>query len=48
MTSKGKVPGLLDPVMLLVQLLVEPLRKRFLYHFTGEKKTNSPEKVDWL
>ena len=39
-----------EPVVLPLELLLTPLRKRFKYHFTGDKKTNSKEKVytcDW-
>ncbi len=39
------VPGLGDPVLLPIQLLLEPLRKRFKFHFFGERKTNLKEKV---
>ena len=34
-----------EPVVLPLELLLTPLRKRFRYHFTGDKKTNSKEKV---
>lgn len=34
-----------EPVVLPLELLLTPLRKRFKYHFTGDKKTNSKEKV---
>ena len=34
--------------MLLVLLLAQPLKKRLLYHFTGNKKINSLEKVECL
>ena len=34
-----------DPIILPLQLLLDPLRKRFKYHFSGDKKTNSKEKV---
>ena len=34
-----------DPILLPIEILLQPLRKRFKYHFTGERKTNSKEKV---
>lgn len=34
-----------DPLLGPLELLVQPLRKRFKYHFFGERKTNSKEKV---
>lgn len=30
-----------------VQLLIEPLRKRFLFHFYGSRKTNRNDKPEW-
>ena len=41
----GVPPTLTDHVILPIELLLEPLRKRFKFHFYGEKKTNSKEKV---
>lgn len=35
------------PLCLPVQLLVEPLKKRFLYHFYGARKTNRVDKPEW-
>lgn len=34
-----------DSLLTPLELLVQPLRKRFKYHFFGERKTNSKEKV---
>ena len=34
-----------EPIILPLELLLAPLRKRFKYHFSGDKKTNSKEKV---
>ena len=34
-----------DPIVLPLELLLSPLRKRFKYHFSGDRKTNSKEKV---
>lgn len=30
-----------------IQLLVEPLKKRFSYHFYGARKTNRVDKPEW-
>lgn len=35
-----------DPIFLPLELMLDPLRKRFKYHFYGDKKTNSKEKVN--
>lgn len=35
------------PVLLPLELLLEPLRKRFRFHFSGERKTNCKEKPEW-
>jgi len=32
---------------LIVDHLVEPLKKRFYFHFYGERHTNNPEKPEW-
>ena len=37
-----------DPIVLPLELLLAPLRKRFRYHFSGNRKTNSKEKVEDL
>lgn len=29
-------------------LLLEPLRKRFLFHFCGNKQTNRSDKPEWM
>lgn len=31
-----------------VALLLEPLRKRFLFHFRGTKETNRSDKPEWM
>jgi hypothetical protein len=28
-------------------IILKPLKKRFQFHFTGNKKTNNPEKPEW-
>lgn len=35
------------PLCLPIKLLVEPLRKRFVYHFYGARKTNRADKPEW-
>ncbi|XP_054257959.1 RAD50-interacting protein 1 [Macrosteles quadrilineatus] len=35
------------PISLPINLLIRPLRKRFIYHFCGNKETNKPEKTEW-
>jgi len=32
---------------ILIELLVEPLEKRFKFHFFGNRKTNNLEKPEW-
>lgn len=34
-------------VLLPLQLMIKPLRKRFRYHFSGNKQTNSIAKPEW-
>jgi len=36
------------PPSLPVFLLLEPLRKRFVYHFCGSRQTNRPDKPEWM
>ena len=36
-----------QPPCLPVELLVAPLRKRFKYHFYGQKQTNRIDKPEW-
>ncbi|VDI67318.1 RAD50-interacting protein 1 [Mytilus galloprovincialis] len=36
-----------DELLLPLQLMVLPLRKRFKYHFYGNRKTNNLEKPEW-
>ncbi|XP_076459173.1 RAD50-interacting protein 1-like [Babylonia areolata] len=40
------IPGL-RPLLLPLQLMVKPLKKRFKYHFYGKRQTNSLEKPEW-
>ncbi|XP_020708238.2 RAD50-interacting protein 1 isoform X2 [Athalia rosae] len=35
------------PPSLPILLLIRPLRRRFIYHFTGSKQTNRPDKPEW-
>jgi hypothetical protein len=35
------------PPPLPLQLMVSPLRKRFLYHFSGTRQTNRADKPEW-
>ena len=39
------IPKLADPLPLPVELLLASLRKRFKFHFYGNRQTNSKEKV---
>lgn len=39
------IPKLTDPLPLPIELLLAPLRKRFKFHFYGNRQTNSKEKV---
>nr|CAG4643878.1 EOG090X04F1 [Lepidurus arcticus] len=41
------VPARFQPPSLATQALLGPLRKRFLYHFSGNKQTNKLEKPEW-
>ncbi|KAG0728928.1 RAD50-interacting protein 1 [Chionoecetes opilio] len=46
----GVTPGILthfDPLLLPIQLLVNPLQVRFLYHFTGGRATNARTHPEW-
>ncbi|XP_015512771.2 RAD50-interacting protein 1 [Neodiprion lecontei] len=36
------------PVSLPILLLIRPLRRRFIYHFTGAKQTNRLDKPEWF
>ncbi|XP_046688900.1 RAD50-interacting protein 1-like, partial [Homalodisca vitripennis] len=40
--------GNFPPLSLPVTLMLKPLRKRFIYHFCGNKKTNQPERPEWF
>lgn len=31
-----------------IALLIVPFRKRFFFHFTGNKQTNKPDKPEWF
>ncbi|KAL4625057.1 RAD50-interacting protein 1 [Arapaima gigas] len=35
------------PLSLPIQIMLRPLSKRFRYHFTGNRQTNSPSKPEW-
>ncbi|XP_066262589.1 RAD50-interacting protein 1 [Euwallacea similis] len=35
------------PPCLPIEMLIQPLRKRFLYHFYGNRKTNRPDRPEW-
>ena len=35
------------PLCLPVSLLIQPLKKRFLYHFYGTRQTNRSDKPEW-
>ena len=39
------VPALGDSLLLPLELMLAPLRKRFRFHFYGNVKTNLPDKV---
>jgi hypothetical protein len=34
--------------LILINLLVGPLEKRFIFHFCGNRKTNNPDKPEWF
>ncbi|XP_074647667.1 RAD50-interacting protein 1-like [Tubulanus polymorphus] len=36
------------PILLPIQLLLNPLKKRFRFHFYGNKQTNSLDKPEWF
>ncbi|KAL4240718.1 RAD50-interacting protein 1 [Mactra antiquata] len=40
------IPGIRHPI-LPIQLMIKPLRKRFKYHFYGNKQTNDKGKPEW-
>ena len=44
--NHNDIPDMADAIILPLELLLSPLRKRFKYHFYGQKRTNSPDKVD--
>lgn len=35
-------------ISLPIALLIVPFRKRFFFHFTGNKQTNKPDKPEWF
>ncbi|XP_075231080.1 RAD50 interactor 1 [Lycorma delicatula] len=37
-----------NPLSSPILLLVRPLKKRFIYHFCGNKQTNRPDKPEWF
>ncbi|KAM6146150.1 RAD50-interacting protein 1 isoform 2-T3 [Phoenicopterus ruber ruber] len=37
----------LPPIILPIQIMLNPLQKRFKYHFTGNKQTNVLNKPEW-
>ncbi|GFO00969.1 rad50-interacting protein 1-like [Plakobranchus ocellatus] len=39
--------GGVKPLVLPLELMLKPLRKRFRYHFYGQKQTNSLDKPEW-
>ncbi|XP_056140209.1 RAD50-interacting protein 1 [Lampris incognitus] len=47
--SLGSRPGVpsAPPLSLPIQIMLQPLRKRFRYHFTGNRQTNSLSKPEW-
>jgi hypothetical protein len=36
------------PPPLPLQLMVRPLRRRFLFHFSGQRQTNRLDKPEWF
>ncbi|XP_026857994.1 RAD50-interacting protein 1 [Electrophorus electricus] len=49
MTDVRPFPGLLQapPLSIPIQIMLLPLSKRFRYHFTGNRQTNSLSKPEW-
>lgn len=45
--DKPAIVGMDHPIFLPLELMLKPLRKRFKYHFCGDRKTNSKEKVNF-
>ncbi|XP_076275359.1 RAD50 interactor 1 [Rhynchophorus ferrugineus] len=41
------VLGNFEPICLPVHFLIQPLKKRFIYHFYGSRKTNRADKPEW-
>lgn len=35
-------------INLPIAMLIVPFRKRFFFHFTGNKQTNKPDKPEWF
>jgi len=35
-------------ISLPIAMLIVPFRKRFFFHFTGQKQTNKPDKPEWF
>nr|XP_039274264.1 RAD50-interacting protein 1-like [Styela clava] len=46
-SSNQSQPVSSSHILLPIQLLLRPLRKRFRYHFSGNKQTNSIAKPEW-
>ena len=44
--DKSAVVRMDDSILLPLELMLKSLRKRFKYHFCGDRKTNSKEKVN--
>jgi hypothetical protein len=45
--EEGSVTDIFDHIPLPVDILLSPLRKRFKFHFYGDKQTNSKDKPEW-
>ena len=45
LSVENREKNMSDPLLFPLEQLVQPLRKRFRYHFMGERRTNCKEKV---
>ncbi|XP_061662102.1 RAD50-interacting protein 1 [Syngnathoides biaculeatus] len=45
--SKAESRPVPSPLCLPIQIMLQPLGKRFRYHFYGNRQTNSPSKPEW-
>ncbi|KAI3367003.1 hypothetical protein L3Q82_009632 [Scortum barcoo] len=45
--SSATPASLAPPICLPIQIMLQPLGKRFRYHFYGNRQTNSPSKPEW-